>query len=80
MLNVNVECQCGATDWLHMAAQGVPMAAVDPIWLLRGCFWVPLGLHIGAQRLHMAAHGVHMAAERLLWGALGGAYGRSEAP
>ena len=58
-----------------LAAQGVPMAPMDPMWLLRGCFVVPLGLHMAAQRLHMAAHGVHMAAQRLLLGALGAAYG-----
>ena len=58
-----------------LAAQGVPMAPMDPIWLLRGCFWMPLGLHMAAQRLH----GVHMVAQRLHLGALGAAYGCSEA-
>ena len=37
-----------------------------------GCIWL--------DRLHMAAHVVHMAAQRLLLGALGPAYGCSEAP
>ena len=58
---------------------GVPMTPVNPIQLLRGCFWVPLGLHMAAQRLHMAAHGIYMAAHSLLLGAIGDAYGCSEA-
>ena len=67
------------------------MAPMEPIWWLRGCFWVSLGLHMVARKLHMAAHGVHMAAQRLhmaahgpymvaqrvLLGAIGAAYGLS---
>ena len=51
-----------------LAVQVVPMASMDPIWLLRGGFWVTLEPHMAAQRLHMAAHGVHMAAQRLPMG------------
>ena len=76
-----------------LAAHRVHMAPMDPMWLLRGCFWVPLGLHMAAQRLHMAARGsmwllrgctweplgLHMAAQRLHMAAHWAAYGGSEA-
>ena len=77
MVNVNVETQSSRSTLNAMLNANVGFTApLDLIWPLRGCFWVPLGLHMAAQRLHMAAHGVHMAAQRLHLGALGAAYGR----
>ena len=31
--------------------------------LLRGSIWLPMGLHMAAQRLHLAAEGLHFAAQ-----------------
>ena len=50
------------------------MAPMDPIWLLRGCFWVPLGLHMAAQRLHMAAHGAAYGCSEAAFGCRGVAF------
>ena len=55
-----------------LAAQGVPMAPMDPIWLLRGCFWSPWGC------IWLLRGSIWL--QRLRLGALGAAYGRSEAP
>ena len=60
---------CMCLDRLHMAAQGVPVAAH--------------GIHMAAQRLHMAAHGAALAAQRLHLAAEGlhfAAQGPSMAP
>ena len=76
MLKAHMGQQIGCI-WLPRGSLWLPMY---PISLLRGCFWVPLGLHIAARRVHVAAHGVHMAAhvahmaaQRLHLGALGAA-------
>ena len=34
------------------------------IRLLRGFIWLPMGLHMSAQRPHLAAEGLHLAAQR----------------
>ena len=65
MLNVNVECQYGATNWLHMAAQGVPMAAHGP--------------HMAAQRQLLSALGVAYGCSEAPYGCPWGPYGCSEA-
>ena len=70
MLKANVEGHC----WLPRgslwhpwnpyggseAAFGCPWGC---IWPLRGSIWLPMGLHMAAQRLHLAAEGLHFAAQ-----------------
>ena len=50
------------------------MAPMDPIWLLRGCFWVPLGLHMAAPRLQIAAHGAAYDRSEAAFGCRGVAF------
>ena len=50
------------------------MAPMDSIWLLRGCFWVPLGLHMACQRLHMGANGAPYGCSEAAFGCRGVAF------
>ena len=86
MLNVNAEGQC----WLPRRA---PLAPMDLIWLVKGCFWLLWGciwLLRGSIWLPMGSIwllrgcfgrplGLHMAAQRLHMGVHGAPYGCSEA-
>ena len=75
MPNMGQQMGCMCLDRLHMAAQGVPMAAHGVHMAAQRLLLGALGLHMAVQRLHMAAHGVHMAAQRLHLAAHGAAFG-----
>ena len=80
MLKANVEGRYRVTNWLHMAAQGVPMVAHGPHVAAQRLLLGALGAAFGCSEAPNGCPWVHLAAQELLLGAIGAPCGRSETP